>query len=175
MESKSLKQNNTVPVHQIKEDRIAYTKPNLIDTHGITVLFKGELPMLQLYERDPNIIVLQNVYNWAVRNQESLWGRHNVRGDGSVVVPPSGWQGAWSNDKDWAHLHLLINQHAHLAEKTGYQPENVLHQWNKLGWIEADGRGDYGTTVNIRNAPARVIAIRREAIEAFCLGLDDAA
>ena len=48
-------------------------------------------------------VALNHIYEWAVSNQETFWGRHQSNKT-SARIPKNGWSGKWDRDDNWPYI-----------------------------------------------------------------------
>jgi hypothetical protein len=108
--------------------------------------------------------------DWAVAHRQHFYDRHAA----SSGQPQSGWVGRWDKDGTsaaWSWIGMFPHVLEKVLREGGFDFDATLRTWKERGWIEVDG-DDGGRRRNTKRAQvgeslARVIAIRREAIDAL--------
>jgi hypothetical protein len=69
-------------------------------------------------------VALQTVYDWAVANQTSFWGRHQGS-DTDPRTPIHGWAGAWKS-KDWNYIAYIEEKLHEILKAGGFDTEAII-------------------------------------------------
>jgi len=105
---------------------------------------------------------LQDAYSWAVRYQETFWGRHTIDNQGAAKSPHGGWRGAWKKD-DSAYLAFDRVALGDFLREQGYDQEAILRTWLDRGWLHHDP-DRLTRRVRIVGVQVRAIAVTAEAL-----------
>jgi uncharacterized protein (DUF927 family) len=90
-------------------------------------------------EADRATVALQTVYDWAVANQTSFWGRHQ-ESTGGLRIPVHGWAGAW-NSKDWNYIAYIEEKLYEILKNGGFDTEAIIKTWKDRDWLQTDKTG----------------------------------
>jgi putative DNA primase/helicase len=111
-------------------------------------------------EADRATVALQKVYEWAVVNQTSFWGRHNVN-DVFPRPPHMGWAGKW-DQTTWLFIAFTkgsINQI--LSE---FDVQAIIKTWKDREWLDTDKKGAM-KQVRITGMQTNCYCIKRSTLE----------
>ncbi|MHB1952547.1 MAG: DUF927 domain-containing protein, partial [Sulfobacillus sp.] len=121
-------------------------------------------------EADRAAQALVTVVTWAELNSTSFWGRHYENFD-VVHTPPGGWAGKWEQSEHWDLLGISPQRIQEILLKAGWDAPDVdglLRTWRDRDWIEPDSdRKRYTKKMRVGNESPRLVAIKREAIDAL--------
>jgi len=84
-------------------------------------------------------VALQTVYDWAVANQTSFWGRHQGS-DTDPRTPIHGWAGAWKS-KDWNYIAYIEEKLHEILKAGGFDTEAIIKTWLDRDWLQTDKTG----------------------------------
>jgi hypothetical protein len=96
---------------------------------------------------------LQTVYEWAVANQNSFWGRHDLAN--ATYMPHTGWAGRWALD-NWDHIAFTNEKIYRILEK--FDVAAIIKTWKDRGWLDTDKRGS-----------TKQVRINREKTYCYCI------
>lgn len=127
-------------------------------------------------EADVAARALALAVDWAVAHRQNFF-YHNQADSNQ---PHSGWVGRWDKDSSnpegskWAWLGIFSHVLEGVLKEGGHDFDATVRTWKDRGWLEVDaegeGKGRNTKRVKVGAALARVVAIRREAIEAMIGG-----
>lgn len=119
---------------------------------------------------------LTSVYEWAIANQTSFYGRQDQR-DGNDVQPVRGWLGHWPESTSWEAISFLPSALKAKLEDLGYHYDNAVTAWKDRGWLEShvvkrEGKDEVAYRKNRRIGSMSIpcISIPRDVIDLVVLG-----
>jgi putative DNA primase/helicase len=110
-------------------------------------------------DADQAACALRSVYAEAVRHRPSWWGKHEVRPDGSPMVPLRGWLGRWSDDA--RTLDVLPDVLTGILRMHGYDAGTV-DRWLERGWLYGNKRTG---TVRVDGQAVRCVRLTADALD----------
>lgn len=120
----------------------------------IDPLWKAAIAVAE--EADRATAALQEAYTWAVANQTSFWGRHQMIND-LPRIPSGGWAGAWK-PLDWSYIAFTSKTLRQILKEGGFDGEAVLKTWKDREWLET-------------NSARRVVQVRIDGGQDYCYGV----
>jgi len=130
-----------------------------------------------------DVRALQDLVSWACSNEESFFGRHEIRvfrdGMGDVVdthekTPPRGWSGRWDRGNGWEFIALYPHVLREILERAGYRDyDAIISGWRERDWLDAPQRDTYTKTMRVGSERRRLVVIRREAFPDMAQAEDD--
>ena len=118
-------------------------------------------------DSDRPLEALRAVLEHCAAHSTSLYGRHEMSRDGSVIVPARGWLGAWprADERRAASWGLAVLETALLdiLQRRGFDT-GVIDRWLERGWIARDAGKSRRLRVRIDGTRVRAVAFTPEAI-----------
>lgn len=114
---------------------------------------------------DRALVALQEVWNWAVANQQKFFGRHRTDGDSRSLEPHGGWAGCWKDGDGWTDIGFLRGPLVDLLKKKMFDPDATIRTWADRGWLERDNKGRNQRQRVINGAKGYCYCVRKEALE----------
>jgi hypothetical protein len=120
-------------------------------------------------EADVAAGALRLAVDWAVGRRQDFFHLHAAESN----QPHAGWAGRWDQDGaagEWAWIGFFSHVLESVLRAGGFDYDATVLTWKERGWIEVDaegeGKGRNTKRVQIGKELARVVAIRRAAVEA---------
>jgi hypothetical protein len=109
-------------------------------------------------DADQAAAALRAVYAEAVRHRPAWYGKHELRPDGSPIVPVRGWLGRWNDEA--GTLDVLPVVLTAMLERHGFD-RGIVDRWLERGWLYQDKRTG---PVRVDGQPVRCVRLTDEAI-----------
>jgi DNA primase catalytic core len=109
-------------------------------------------------EADRARVALNLVFDWAVRHNQSFFGRH----EGSR--PTGGFLGRWDPGEEWDHIAFLAGPLEQYLESLKFRALDIIRTWKDRGYTVEPNCG-YSRREYIDGIRQVVIGIKREALE----------
>jgi len=123
-------------------------------------------------EADRPLEALRAVLEHCAAHPSSFYGRHEMARDGSVIVPPRGWMGAWPDgsgrSSSWS-VAVLERVLLDVLRARGFDP-GVIDRWVERGWLARDAGGSRRCRVRIDRSRVRAVCFTDEALDVAGLG-----
>jgi putative DNA primase/helicase len=123
---------------------------------------------------DIDVRALKDVVSWACSNEETFFGRNELRvyrdRDGEPVdsherAPARGWSGRWDRGTTWKFIGFYPNVLKEVLEKGGYKDfDAIMSGWKERGIIDAPDKNTFTKVVKVRHDPQRLVIFKREAL-----------
>jgi hypothetical protein len=122
-------------------------------------------------EADVAARALHLVWDWAVAQRRNFF----FHGQAESHQPHGGWAGRWDRDSGgvtgmkWGWVGFFGHVLEGVLKEGGFDPDSTVRSWKDRGWLEVDaegeGKGRNTKRVQVGKALARLVAIKRQAVE----------
>jgi hypothetical protein len=127
-------------------------------------------------EADVAARALNLVVDWGVAHRQHFF----YHGQAESNQPHGGWLGRWDRDNSsgqWSLLGIFPHVLEGVLHEAGFDFDATVRTWKDREWLEVDaeanGKGRLTKRVQVGKNLARLVAIRREAVEEVIGGDDE--
>lgn len=116
-------------------------------------------------EGDRANAALAMVYSWAQANEKFFLGRDVAPGSlygGSSTVA---YAGRWDSGDSWEWIGFFPHKLKEILEGQGFESDPILRVWKERDWVDAPNDKTVTKVVKINKQAARLIVIRRAALD----------
>ncbi len=140
--------------------------PELMRDHPVETvldpLWDAAVGQRSVDDLDQAKAALQYVYNWAVSNEASFWGR------GDATRPPhNGWTGEWIQN-DWSFIAFYPQKLEKILAENGWEAKAIIGAWYDRGWLDHD-KGRRKKLIRAKSSDERVnfYCLEKSAIDSI--------